>query len=397
MKNRNTGRNTTLLHAGKPSFLSETAPVNVPVTRTSTVRFRETALMHDIHQRRAAGEAISAYGRHGTETHRSLETALCELEGGSRAYLTPSGLGATTLALLALVKSGDHVLITDNIYLPVQRIDRGLLQKFGVFVSYFSPQLERIEDHIRPNTKVIYTESPGSILYEMVDIDELARAARQRGIALVVDNTWASGYLFNPLEHGATVSVIANTKYISGHSDLMQGSVVVADPSLHNVFDVTYDALGFSVGADDAYLALRGLRTLPVRMDRHGKNALIVAQGLLEMSSLKRVYCPALAEHPGHALWCRDFSGTNGLISVAFNDFTSRQLNAVADALTLFSIGASWGGYESLVLPEEGDKLTVQKSWSGGAGVLRLHIGLEDPEDLLTDLRQAIEVARRSN
>ncbi|ANN77838.1 trans-sulfuration enzyme family protein [Bordetella flabilis] len=384
---------TRLVHAGQPDCSNGTAPVNIPVVRTSTVRFRDCEEMDAIHHRRDGGETISAYGRHGTETHRALEEALCTLEGGHRALLCPSGLGAISLSFLALTHSGAHVLASDNVYQPIKRIDAALLRKMGVEVSFFSASKDRVQDHLRPNTTLIYSESPGSSLYEMADLQVLGAEAARRGIALVVDNTWASGYLFNPLASGATVSILANTKYISGHSDLMQGAVVLGDPALAKTFDAAYDAMGFCVGADDAYLALRGLRTLGVRMERHGDNALKVAEHLRRLPRVRRVYCPALPDHPGHELWKRDFRGTNGLISVEFDDFEWARITAVADHLSLFSIGASWGGYESLALPTHGDKLASQSSWSGAAGVLRLHIGLEDPQDLIDDLVRAIDLA----
>ncbi|CAM3622843.1 Cystathionine beta-lyase [Bordetella sputigena] len=384
---------TRLIHAGQPDCRHGTAPVNIPVVRTSTVRFDDCDRMDEIHHRRDAGETVSAYGRHGTETHRALEEALCALEGGCRALLAPSGLGAISLSFLALTHAGAHVLVSDNVYQPIKRIDAALLRKMGVEVSFFSATRDRVQDHLRPNTAMIYSETPGSTLYEMADLRVLGAEAARRGIPLVVDNTWASGYLFNPLAVGASVSVLANTKYISGHSDLMQGAVILGDPALAQAFDATYDAMGFCVGADDAYLALRGLRTLDVRMERHGRNALKVAEHLRQLPRVRRVYCPALPDHPGHDLWQRDFRGTNGLISVEFEDFDWRRITAVADHLSLFSIGASWGGYESLALPTRADKLAFQSSWDGTAGVLRLHIGLEDPRDLIDDLQRAIGLA----
>jgi len=385
-------RNTHLVHAGKPAFAEGTAPVNAPVTRTSTVRFETTQRMAELHHRRDAGEAVSAYGRHGTQTHRALESALCGLEGGVRAYLAPSGLSAISLTLLALTRSGDHVLVTDNVYQPVKRIDRALLARFGVEVEYARPDAAEIVRRLRPGTRVIYSESPGSVLYEMADISALAEIARSRSIALAVDNTWASGLLFNPLRHGASVSIIANTKYIVGHSDVMQGVAILGDAALAPAFDAAYDGLGLCVGPDDAYLALRGLRTLGVRLRQHAANAMAVAQGLQSMPEVRRVYSPALPGDPGHALWRRDFSGANGLISVAFEGYTMARINAVADALTLFSIGASWGGYESLALPVPAEKLGAGAE-QAGAGVLRLHIGLEDPQDLLDDLTRAMALA----
>lgn len=387
---------TRLIHAGQPPLDEQTAPVNVPVVRTSTVRFSDTDALYTLQRRRAEGDPVSLYGRHGTQTHRALEQAICELEGGRHAYLVPSGLAAISLALLALADPGDHILVIDSVYQPVRKFDDGIARRFGIEVSYFNPSAQAMEDHLRPNTKVVYAECPGSILFEMIDLRAMAEVTRARGIALVVDNTWASGYLFNPLATGADVSLLAGTKYISGHSDVMIGALVAKDAGIAQRISRTQDLLGLVVSSDDAYLALRGLRTLGVRLAQHERNALEVAAFLASHDKVERVYYPPLPEDPGHALWRRDFRGGNGLLSVSFRDFSTRQIDAAADALKLFGIGASWGGYESLVLPVGGDRLDVHGGWKGKGGVLRLHIGLEDPKDLIDDLRLAIDRAAAS-
>ncbi|MDN8617501.1 cystathionine beta-lyase [Variovorax ginsengisoli] len=385
---------TRLAHCGRPAMNGDSGPVNVPVVRTSTVRFDSIEAMHAQVRKRAGGLPISTYGRQGTQTHRALEEAMCELEGGSRAFLTPSGLAAISLTLLALTAPGDHVLAIDSVYQPVRKLDAGHLARNGVRVDYFDPLTERIEDRLRPETRVVYVETPGSLLFEMYDLVPIVAACRERGISVVADNTWASGYLFNPLALGADISLIAGTKYVSGHSDLMLGVIVTRDAAHASRLATTYEALGLAVSPDDVYLALRGLRTMAVRMQQHAHNALAVARWLAQHPGVDRVYYPALESDPGHALWRRDFRGANGLLSVGFRGLAETQLFAIADALALFDIGASWGGYESLVLPATADKLAAHRGWHGTAGVLRLHIGLENTADLIADLAQAIAGAQ---
>jgi len=255
---------TRLIHVGAPPFKQRVAPVNVPVVRTSTVRFDSVHTYDELHQRRAEGEAVSVYGRHGMDTHRALEEGINALEGGERSFLVPSGLAAISLTFLALLSPGEHALVSDSVYAPVRRLDKELLRCLGMEISYFSPGQDQIEQLIRPNTRLLYVESPNSLLYEVLDLPQLAEIARRHGLILAADNTWGSGLLYQPLQLGAQVSVLAATKYISGHSDLMLGVVVVKDEALAARIAKTYDNLGLSVGADDAYLALRGLRTLAV-------------------------------------------------------------------------------------------------------------------------------------
>jgi len=387
---------TRLTHSGRPADAAGSGPVNVPVVRTSTVRFESMAALREQARRRAEGEPTSTYGRQGMETHRALEAALCELEGGVQAFLAPSGLAAISLSLLALVGPGDHVLVTEGVYHPVRKLHAEYLDRIGVQMSYFDPAAGAPEAHLRPNTRVVYVETPNSLLYQLTDLGPIVALCRERGISVVADNTWASGYLFNPLAHGADVSVIAGTKYISGHSDLMMGMIVVRDAAHAKRVQKTYEALGMAVGPDDAYLALRGLRTLAVRLRQHEANALAVANWLAARPEVARVYYPALPSHPGHDLWRRDFRGANGLLSVAFAGLGEAQALAVADRLKLFDIGASWGGYESLVLPIDANRLAGPPDAQDDATpppMLRLHIGLEQPEDLIADLGQAIASA----
>jgi len=387
---------TRIIHAGSPPFVDGTAPVNVPVERTSTVRHASTAAQHDVHARRKAGENVASYGRHGSQTHRALEDALLALEGGVRAFLVPSGLSAISLTFLALLSPGDHVIVTDSIYAPVRRLDAALLQRLGIDLSYVDPSSggpEVLEAAIRPHTRLIYTESPGSLLYEIYDLHAVARVARRHDIVVATDNTWASGILFRPLDAGADVSVLAATKYVAGHSDVMIGAVIARTDAVAARIATTHDVLGLTVGADDAYLALRGVRTLPVRMAQHQRNATRVAQWLQTQPGVGQVFYPALTDDPGHALWKRDFKGANGLVSFVLEGADAHAAERVADALQLFAIGASWGGYESLVTVVAPERLADHAQWNGAGAVLRLHVGLEDVDDLIADLAQALQHA----
>ena len=384
---------TRIIHAGSPPFVDGAAPVNVPVERTSTVRHASTAALHDVHARRKAGENIASYGRHGSQTHRALEDALLALEGGVRAFLVPSGLSAIALTFLALLSPGDHVIVTDSIYAPVRRLDAVLLQRLGIEVSYVEPNDGRLEAAIRPHTRLIFTESPGSLLYEIYDLEAIARVARRHDIVLATDNTWASGILFRPLDAGADVSVLAATKYVAGHSDVMLGAVIARTEAVAARIAAAHDVLGLTIGADDAYLPLRGVRTLPVRMAQHQRNATRVAQWLQAQPGVGQVFYPALPDDPGHALWKRDFSGANGLVSFVLKDADQYAAERVVDALRLFAIGASWGGYESLVTVVAPERLSDHAQWNRSGAVLRLHVGLEDADDLIADLEQALQHA----
>ncbi|WP_431120830.1 cystathionine beta-lyase [Variovorax paradoxus] len=384
---------TRLLHAGAPALRDGAGPVNVPVVRTSTVRFESTAAHADHHHRRTAGERVASYGRHGLDTHRALEDTVLGLEGGHRAFLTPSGLSAITLVLLALLSSGDHALVADGVYAPLRRVDSTLLQRLGITVEYFSPTHDDLASRLRPNTRLLYLESPSSLLYEVLDLPALSAVARDRGVTVATDNTWSGGWFHRPLALGANISIQAATKYISGHSDLMQGIVVVDSSALADKLSATWEALGLTIGADDAYLSLRGLRTLPVRLAQHQRNATAVAEFLQQQPQVSRVFYPALPTDPGHTLWKRDFSGASGLVSFEFRHATPAAANAFVDALALFGIGASWGGYESLALAASPERLREHRQWTGNAPVVRLHIGLEDPQDLIADLLQAFAAA----
>jgi cysteine-S-conjugate beta-lyase len=381
---------TRLLRAGSPSFEDGLAPVNPPVVRTSTVRFASGADRERAAQRRHDGEKIATYGRHGMTTHRALEAALAELEDARDVLLAPSGLAAISLTFLALLSPGDHVLVQSSVYGPVREKIEPLLSRLGVSFGYFDASQGLPLAAWRDDTRLVYAESPGSLLFETIDVPALAQATHEHGALLAVDNTWSAGLLHRPLTLGADVSIQATTKYAGGHSDLMQGAVATRDAALGRRLRDTHDALGLSVGADDAYLALRGIRTLPVRLAQHARNALAVAGYLATQSAVVRVFHPAWPGDPGHALWQRDFSGSNGLVSFALRG-DATQAAAFVDALRLFSIGASWGGYESLALIAPASRLREQHVWRGAESVVRLHIGLESPDDLIADLDQAFQ------
>ncbi len=398
MTHRDSKLETRLLHTGMAEFNPKTglAPVALPPVRTSTLRFQDLAALDAVVAQRGAGGRPSTYGRPGRETHIALEDVFCELEGAQRSFLAPSGLSAVTLVFMALLSKGDHVLVADCVYGPVRYLEKTVLRRMGIEITYCRGTPQEMRAHLRPETRMIYAESPGSLLLEMLDIPALAAFAREHGLKLAVDNTWGAGYVFRPLPLGAHVSVVAGTKYIGGHADLMLGAVAVADESLVPIINDTHYAMGYTIGADDAWLALRGVRTLPLRMRQHAQNALEVCRFLAGRSEVARIFHPAWPDDAGHALWQRDCTGSNGLLSVELK-LGYEQGRRFVDALQLFSIGFSWGGFESLVQWVEPESLTPHGYWAGSddTTVVRLHIGLEAVEDLQADLVQALQAACR--
>ena len=389
---------TLLLHSGIAEFNPKTqsAPVALPSMRTSTVRFANMEALDRAIAEKSRGERAATYGRAGMDTHAALEQVFCDLEGAERAFLAPSGLSGITLAFLALLNTGDHVLVADCVYGPVRYLDKVVLGRMGIEVSYCRATPEALQAQLRPNTRMLYIESPGSLLFEMLDVPALAEFARRHGLVLVDDNTWGAGYVYKPLHLGADVSVVAGTKYIGGHSDLMLGAVMAKDPDLARRINESHYAMGYSVSADDAWLALRGVRTLPLRMRQHAANALQICHYLAARPETLRLFHPAFPDDPGHALWKRDCQGSNGMLAVelALDEARARRF---VDSLRLFSIGYSWGGFESLVQLVEPSALAVHGYWSDGGAdrsVVRLHIGLEAPQDLMADLDRAFQAAR---
>jgi cystathionine beta-lyase len=331
------------------------------------------------------------YGRRGNPTSRALEAAIAQIEEGHDTRVCSSGLSAITTALLAFLKSGDHLLITDAVYGPVRRFCDTILPGLGIEVTYYEPRIgARMSELMRSNTKVVYAESPGSLTMEVQDIPAIAEAAHRRGALLMCDNTWSAGYFFKAFQHGCDISVQSATKYLGGHSDLMLGSVTCSDDTWPQ-FKEVFGTLGQFAGPDDMYLALRGLRTLDVRLERHMRNALIVADWLRSRSEVEEVFYPALPGSPGHDLWKRDFRGASGLFSAVLRTSSSTAAAAMLDGLELFGMGDSWGGYESLVVPFDPRPLRSATPWPYKGVALRFHIGLEDTDDLKADLAEGFK------
>ena len=382
------GRGTQTLHAGRDPA-ANFGVVNPPVYHCSTVLFDSVEQLLETRRDRASGAYVGfTYGREGTATTRAFEDAITLLEGGYRAVTTSCGLGAICAAVTAFLSAGDHLLIVDSLYGPARAFCEEFLKKFGVDVTYYRPSIGAgIEALIKPNTRVIYMESPGSLTFEMTDVPAITAVARARGIKTVFDNTWSSPVNFRPLEHGVDVSINAATKYISGHSDLMLGVAVCTEEAFIPV-KKTASGSGYCGGPDDIYMALRGLRTLPLRMKQHHASALAVAQWLQARPEVAQVMYPALPDDPGHAIWKRDYDGASGLFGVVLNACTDRQFAAMLDHMDLFKLGYSWGGYESLVVPTYPSDLRSEVTWEAPGPSLRLHVGLEDVDDLIADLER---------
>ncbi len=377
-------KDTLLVHRGrKPK--ENFGIVNPPVYHASTVTF-PTLEEFQAKPKRAFDGVL--YGRTGTPTTFALESAVNALYGGHETIAVSSGLAAISVTMMALLEAGDHALVVDNVYAPTRlRTSDTLLKRSGVDVTYFDPQ-QPIAEHLKPETKVVFIESPGSMTFEMIDVGAVAAEAKAAGALVVMDNTWATALLFQPFNHGVDVIVEAATKYIGGHTDIMLGVITVSTEEQFQRIKYTANAMGNCPGPDDCYLGLRGLRTLSVRLERHQKNAIKVAEWLQSRPEVERVLYPALKDDPGHDLWKRDFSGASGLFSIILKDVSRDAVAAMVDGLELFAIGASWGGYESLMIPNVMANVRTATEWSAAGPSLRLHIGLEDPDDLIEDLEK---------
>ncbi len=357
--------------------------VNPPVHHVSTVLY-PTA--EDFLARRAR----YLYGRRGTPTSEALEDALRALEGPDCAgvALLPSGLAAISTALLAVLKTGDHLLVTDSVYQPTRKFCDGILKRYGVTATYYDPLIGGgIAALIQPNTRAVFVEAPGSLSFEIQDVPAIAAAAHAKGAVVLMDNTWATSLYFHAFEKGVDLSIQAATKYIGGHSDVMLGTVSANKATWERLAD-TVHALGLCVGPDDVYLGLRGLRTMGVRLAQHHQAGMKVARWLAERPEIACVLHPALESFPGHALWRRDFSGASGLFSIVFKPVAQTAVNAFLNELTLFGIGASWGGFESLAIPFDCAPIRTATKWAPGGPTVRIHIGLEEIDDLIDDLER---------
>lgn len=357
--------------------------VNTPVYHAST-------LLYPTAEDFLARRGRYSYGRRGTPTSEALEKAIQEIEGPACAgvALLPSGLAAISAALLSVLRAGDHVLVTDSVYGPTRKFCDTVLARYGVATTYYDPLIAAgIAALMQPNTRAVFTEAPGSLTFEMQDIPAIAEAAHGKGALVLMDNTWASPLYFKALEKGVDLSIQSGTKYIGGHSDLMLGAVSTHREALPQLKDTVF-SMGLCVGPDDMNLGLRGLRTLSVRLARHHQSGLAVARWLEGRPEVLNVLHPALPSDPGHAIWQRDFTGACGLFGVVLKPVRQEAVLAFLNALSLYGMGASWGGFESLAIPYDVSSLRTATKWAPGGPSLRLHIGLEDVSDLIADLER---------
>jgi cystathionine beta-lyase len=375
---------TRLVNGGREPFAHH-GFVNPPVYHAST-------LLYPSAEEYLAHRGRYQYGRRGTPTSEALENALAGLEGADCAgvALLPSGLAAASLALLSVLKAGDHVLVTDSVYLPTRKFCDSVLARYGIRTSYYDPLIGAgIGALVEPQTRAIYVESPGSLSFDMQDVPAIAGAAHAKGALVLMDNTWASPLYFRAFDKGVDLSIQSGTKYIGGHSDVMLGTVAANRATWPRLREIV-ETMGLCVGPDDMYLGLRGLRTMGVRLAQHYASGIKVARWLAGRPEVARVLHPALESHPGHAIWQRDYSGACGLFSIVLRPAPQAAVLAFLNTLALFGIGASWGGFESLAIPFDCTTMRSATPWNPGGPTVRFHIGLEDVDDLIEDLERGL-------
>jgi cystathionine beta-lyase len=367
--------------------------VNPPVCHASTILFRT---LEEFRTTRAGPYPQTTYGRFGTATSQALEAVVAKLEGADHALVVASGLAAIAHALLAFLSSGDHLLMVDSVYASTRGLCRDELRRLGIDITYYDPtDVAGVAAAMRDNTRVVYVESPGSLTFEMQDIPAIAAVAHARGAVVVADNTWATPLYFRPFEHGVDVSVHAATKYIAGHSDVMLGTLSCKDahwPAILRIFK----NLGACAGPDDCYLALRGLRSMAVRLRQHHETSLKLARWLGDRPEVERVVHPALPDDPGHAIWKRDMEGAGGVFAVVLKPVAPPALAPMIDGMEFFHLGYSWGGFESLMIPVYPERMRTQPRWTHPGPTLRIHAGLEHADDLIRDLERGFARLRRA-
>ncbi|GHA64739.1 cystathionine beta-lyase [Formosimonas limnophila] len=384
---------TTCVTSGRTARAgAHTHTANPPIYQASTILFDNMTALREAQKSYGSGREAYTYGRLGTPTSFALTDALCELEGGYSAFLAPSGLAAISTALLSQLSSGQHLLMVDTVYGPVRKFCDEFLVRMGVQTTYYPVRLGLdIQDWIQTNTALVYLESPGSLSFEIQDTAAICAAAKAKGVTTMMDNTWATPLFFKPFEHGVDIIVHALTKYIGGHSDLMMGAVVCNEHSHPSVRNAMHQTGQFS-GSGDISLALRGLRTLSVRMKAHEASALKIAQWFSQQSEVAQVLHPALSSHPQHELWQRDFRGSSGLFGVLFHEkYSEEALTQMVESYKMFGIGFSWGGFESLALPTFGHLKPTRDHATHTLPMIRYQIGLEDIDDLLCDLSDGLK------
>ena len=382
-------QDTKLIALGRAPVRAQ-GPVNVPVHRASTILSEHL----DGYLHRFDGDSrydSVTYGATGTQNARALAEAVAAIEGGHRTVVTGSGLSAVTMAISAVVDSGDHVLVPDSVYGPARRFCVEVLRRYGVRTTFYDPAVgSDIARLMRDDTRLVYTEAPGSLTFEMQDVPAIAKVAHERGALVAMDNTWATPIYFRPLEHGVDVSIQAGTKYLAGHSDLVIGMITTATDALFRTIADQAHAFGDVASPDDCFLALRGMRSLSVRLERQSASTMRVVRWLEARPEVKRVLYPGLESDPGHALWKRDFAGATGLFGLALHTTDEAAVARMVNDLELFRIGSSWGGYESLVACNRMPIARDVVPWTEAPFLLRVHVGLEDPDDLISDLEAGL-------
>lgn len=391
-------KETKLITAGK-NYKENKGSVNVPVHRTSTVLFptleayNQAELGKSCYNAKNAQVQDYSYGISGTPTSFALQEAICSVEGAKYCVIFPSGLAAITIPLLGLLQSGDHILISDSVYGPTRRFCNKELVRFGIETTYYDPLIgSGISKLIKKNTRLIFTESPGSLTFEIQDIPSITKIAKQHGIPTIIDNSWATPLYFDPFKHGIDIALQAGTKYIGGHSDILFGVVTTNDDKLYQSIARARKNYGMNVSADDCYLALRGLRTMSIRLKAHEENALIIARWLEKRPEVKVILHPAFPSCPGHEFWKRDFSGSTGLFSFILDKkYSKKAVARMVDNMKIFGIGASWGGFESLIMPIDPVNIRTTSKWPHKNTCIRIYVGLEASSDIIKDLENGLE------